>query len=219
MKLGRKWLAAALAALLTLSGCGAHTRGPATNDPTTPTKPAGTTGNLVCVEISRFSGGFVEDGSHAQVRDVAAILVANNTGKFLEMATVTYQVGDRTATFLVTGLPHGKQAWVLEANRLTLSEGDELELTDCQEVYNPNAVTSTNDLTVQRRGNSLTLTNTSGKKLTNVVVYYKDTLEGGIYMGGITYFISFGDLEPGATVTQTKDHFSDTSEIVRFSYQ
>ena len=216
MKQKRMRIALMLAATLLLSGCGATQP---TVSPTEPTNDPGITGNLICVEISRFSGGFVEDGTEAKVQDVAAILVENKTGKFLELATVTYKVGDRTATFRVTGLPSGKQAWVLESNRMTLSDGDELVLKDCQESYNPNAMLTTEDITVSRQGNSLTLTNVSGRKLSNVAVYYKNTLKDGTYMGGITYMVAFGDLESGASVTQIKDHFGDSSEIVRYSYQ
>lgn len=217
MKRCKKWISIVLALMLLLSGCSNRGAGDPTTDTTAPgTRPAG---NLICVEISRFSGGFVEDGSDTQVQDVAAILVANNTGKFLELATVTYQVGDRTAVFRVTGLPSGKRAWVLESNRLTLSDGDELVLEDCQETYNPNAILFSDALEVSRQGHSLTLTNISDKRLSNVVVYYKNTLKDGSYMGGITYFISFGDLAPGDSVTKAKDHFGDNSEIVRFSYQ
>lgn len=207
-----KWMACLMAALLLFSGC-AH------QAPAHPTADPGPAGSLNCLEISRFTGGFVEDGSDAPVRDVAAILVANNTGKFLELATVTYKIGDRTATFKVTGLPQGKRAWVLESNRMTLTEGDELVLEDCRETYHSNPVLSTDALAVSRRGQALTLTNTSGRKLTNVAVYYKNTLEDGTYMGGISYLISFGEMEPGASLTRTADHFNDTSEIVRYSFQ
>ena len=201
-----------LVLLLLLSGCAP--KGPAHSD-----DDLGPAGSLNCLEISRFTGGFVEDGSDTQVRDVAAILVVNNTGNFLDLATVTYKVGDRTATFKVTGLPNGKRAWVMESNRLTLGDGDEMVLEDCQETYHPNPVLSTDVLAVSRQGRSLTLTNTSGKKLSNVAVYYKNTLEDGTYLGGISYLISFGDLEPGASVTRSADHFGDNSEIVRYSFQ
>ena len=142
-----------------------------------------------------------------------------SSDSMLELATVTYKVGDRTATFKVTGLPQGKRAWVLESNRMTLTEGDELVLEDCRETYHSNPVLSTDALAVSRRGQALTLTNTSGRKLTNVTVYYKNTLEDGTYMGGISYLISFGEMEPGVSVTRTADHFDDTSEIVRYSFQ
>lgn len=219
MKKRRKWLALMLAIILLLSACVPKGIETPSADPTAATQQPGVTGNLICVEISRFNGYFVEDGKDEKVQNVAAILVANNTGKFLEMATITYKVGDRTATFLVTGLPSGKRAWVLEKNRMTLSDADELVLEDCQETYTPNAILTTKDLSVSRQGKSLTLTNTTDRKLSNVAVYYKNTLEDGTFMGGITYLVPFGDLEPGASVTKIKDHFSDASEIVRFSYQ
>lgn len=208
-----------LALLLTLSGCRMQAPTLSPTEPVTePTQPA-PTGNLICVEISRFNGGFVEDGSGKKVQDVAAILVANNTGKFLELATVTYKVGDRTATFKVTGLPSGRRAWVLESSGMSIKEGDELILEDCEETYNPNAIETSDLLSVSRQGKSLTLTNTSDKTLSNVVVYFKNTLEDDTFMGGITYYMVFGDMAPGATFTQTKDHFGNSSEIVRFTYQ
>lgn len=221
MGLKRKWMACILALALALCGCGeAPDSPPSTEDATQPTTPKAT-GNLICVEISRFNGDFVEDGTDERVQDVAAILVANNTGKFLELATVTYQVGDRTATFLVTGLPSGRRAWVLESNRMSITEGDELVLEECKDTYNPNAMETTDALAVSRQGKSLTVTNVSGKTLNNVVVYYKNTVsaEDTTFLGGITYYIVYGKMEPGDTLTQSKDHFGATSEIVRYSYQ
>ena len=210
----RKYIASCLALLL-LSGCSVH--GEAPQQTTAPS--SSTNGGLVCEEISRFSGAFVEDGKDQQVKDVAAILVVNQTEQFLDLATVTYQVGDRTATFQITGLPAGRKAWVMESNRLTLKDGDELVLKDCVESYRPDPIVTSDALSVSRQGQYLTLTNTSDSKLVNVAVYYKNTLEDGTFLGGITYVMAFGDMEPGATKTIGKDHFDQTSEILRFSYQ
>lgn len=176
-------------------------------------------GDLVCIEISRFSGRFVEDGSDEPVKDVAAILVENNTGKFVELATATYRVGDRIATFRITGLPAGERAWVLEQNRMTLTEGEKLVYEDCQITYNANAIQSTSDLAVTRQGGALIIENKSGRPLKNVCVYYKNRLEDGAFMGGIAYLINFADLEPGESASRTVSHFVDRSVIVRFSYQ
>ena len=210
----RKYIASFLALLL-LSGCSVN--GEAPQQTTAPSSSIN--GGLVCEEISRFSGAFVEDGKDQQVKDVAAILVVNQTEQFLDLATVTYQVGDRTATFQITGLPAGRKAWVMESNRLTLKDGDELVLKDCVESYRPDPIVTSDALSVSRQGQYLTLTNTSDSKLVNVAVYYKNTLEDGTFLGGITYVMAFGDMEPGATKTIGKDHFDQTSEILRFSYQ
>ena len=206
-------VSACLAVLLMLSGCSEP------QQPEETTAPTQIVGDLICVEISRFSGTFVEDGTDTQVTDVAAILVANETGKFLDLATVTYTVGDQTATFQITGLPAGERAWVLEKNRMTISEGDELVFEDCQTSYNANPVLSTDDLAVTRNGNSLTVENKSGQTLKNVCVYYKNRMDDGTFLGGITYLISFGDMAPGETVQRTAGHFGDRSAIVRYSYQ
>ena len=218
MKNRRKWLALCLAAVLLLTGCANAAEGGNATDPQATTSPP-VTGNLICVEISRFSGSYVEDGKDQQVRDVAAILVGNNTGKFVDLAIVSYRVGNRTLEFRVTGLPAGRKVWVLESKGQVLKDGDELELLDCQESYNANPITSTDDLTVVRQGKTLQVTNSSGKKLSNVVVYYKNTLEDGTFLGGITYVMNFGEMESGATASRSADHFNETSEIVRFSYQ
>lgn len=215
----KKILCACLAAVLMMSGCthqGLQNNGSPTEESTEAVTPIQ---DLVCLEISRFSGGFVEDGTYEQVKDVAAILVANDTDKYLDLATVTYKVGERTATFRITGLPARGMVWVLEKDRLTLSPEDQLVLEDCQMTYNSNAMTSTRDLTVTREGNSFVVKNVSDKKLKNVCIYYKNTLESGIYMGGITFLMNFGDMEPGAEIRRASAHLGDNSRIVRYGYQ
>jgi Fe-S cluster assembly iron-binding protein IscA len=215
MNLRNRILFLCLAVAVMLSGCVAAPE--TTTEAPVPTYTLG--GDLICVEVSRFSGSFVEDGSDAKVTDVAAILVENRTGKFLELGTVTYKVGDRTATFKITGLPTGERAWVLEKNRMTIGEGDELVFDDCQTTYHPDPVRTTDDLAVRREGNSLTVENKSGRTLQNVCVYYKNRMEDGTFLGGITYLIKFGQMEPGAVLQRATSHFGDESEIVRFSYQ
>lgn len=214
-----------LAAVLALSGCAESQKQQedTTELSTVETEPTQAAtepvDNLVCLDISRFTGGYVEDGSYEQVKDVAAILVSNETNRFLELATVTYMVGERTATFRITGLPAGGKVWVLEQNRMTLSDGDELVFLDCESSYNSNAIVATGDLSVSREGNNLTVTNVSGKTLKNVCVYYKNKLASDVFMGGITFMVVFGELEPGATLTRASAHLGDNSQIVRYSYQ
>ena len=206
-----------LAAALMLTACNLEGGSADPQNPTRDTKPLDS--SLRCVEISRFTGTFVEDGSDRQVSDVAAILVANNTGKFVDLATITYHVGDRIATFKVTGLAYGEQAWVMEQNAMQLKPSDELVFNDCVISYHPDPVLNSQDLAVSRSGNSLTLTNQTGETLVNVCVYYKNRMDDGAFLGGITYQMIFETLEPGQNLTLSRDHFQDNSVIVRFSYQ
>lgn len=215
----KKMICACLAAVLMLSGCAGQGTQKNSNPTGESTEAVPPIKDLVCLEISRFSGGFVEDGTYEQVRDVAAILVANDTDKYLDLATVTYKVGERTATFRITGLPAGGMVWVLEKDRLVLAPEDQLVLRDCQTVYNANAITSTRDLKVTREGNAYIVKNVSGKTLKNVCIYYKNTLESGVFLGGITFLMNFGDMEPGAEIKRASAHLGDNSNIVRYGYQ
>lgn len=198
---------------LTLTGCTPTQPEP---EPTPTAKPSG---DLTCLEISRFTGSFVEDGTDEAVTDVAAILVANDTGQFLDLATVTYTVGTRTATFLVSGLPPGQRAWVLEKDRMTIAEGDKLVFEDCQTSFNSGAMLTTDALALTRKGNTVTVENLTESTLTNVCIYYKNKLEDGTFLGGITYLMSFEDLPPGGTAQSSAGHFGDNSVIVRYGHQ
>ena len=177
------------------------------------------TEELVCLQFSRYSGAFVEDGSDEAVSNVAAMLVANTGSEFLDLATVTYDAGGQTATFVVTGLPPGEKAWVLESNRMILADGIEFRLRDCATTFRPDAVTQTDLLSVTPQGDTLTVENTSDRTLENVCVYYKVYHTDGNYLGGITYMLSFGTLKPGESARKQSVHYGEDARIVRFSYQ
>lgn len=226
MEMGKKTLAVLLALGLLLCGCTKDGDPQATTAASTQTtaasnstQPKPVSGNLICEEISRYTGSFVEDGSGRPVQDVAAIRVANNTGKYLEVAKIIYKVGDRKAEFVVTGLPAGGKVWIMESNALTLQDGDELVLDEITDTYNTKAITATGDIAVTRQGKALTLTNKTSRTLKNVVVYYKHTQKDGTFFGGITYVIPFDNLEPGASMTKSADHFGENATIVRFAYE
>ena len=208
-----RWLALVMAGLLFLSGCsgGGEDR---------PTAQVGDFGGLVCMEYSRYTGSFPEDGSGRAVENVAAILVHNSSGRFLDYATVEAQVGSEIGTFYVTGLPPGGTAWVLEKNGLTLTPEETFLARDCEDYFfRDDAVMQTDDLSVSAEGNAVTVTNRSDKTLQNVCIYYKTVHEDGRYFGGITYLLSFDTLGPGQTLTKQSSHYGSSSQIVRYSYQ
>lgn len=177
-------------------------------------------GGLVCLEYSRYTGPFPEDGTLREVENVAAILVRNSSDQFLDIATVQCRVGTQIGTFKVTGLPPGGTAWVLEETAMTLTPEEEFSAFECEDYYfKEDAVITTDQVTVTASGNTLTATNKSGKTLENVCVYYKTVHEDGFYFGGITYLLDFGTLAPGEQVSKQSAHFSESSRIVRYSFQ
>lgn len=209
-----RWLTLVLAGLMFLSGCSGGTDPPA-SEPT-----VGNFGGLVCLEYSRFTGSFPEDGSGRQVSNVAALRVLNSSDQFLDYAVVECKVGDRDGTFEIKGLPPGGIVWVMEKDALSLSEGDPFYATKCDDyVFRPDAIMSTDRLSVTADGDTLTVTNRSDKTLENVCVYYKSARPDGDYLGGISYMLGFGTLAPGDSARKQSGHFGEGSKIVRYSFQ
>ena len=180
------------------------------------------TGNktLEGTKFSSFSGEYVEDGSGVPVEKVAAILVTNKSDSFLDLATLEYEIDGKKATFVVSGLPAGKSAWVLEKNKMTVTEQSSYKYIDRNTSFKDGVVDKTDKISISSEGDTLTAVNNTDKKLEGVFVYYKALHTDGNYFGGITYMIEFGDLEPGEKVTKLAGHYEkDTTEIVRIGWK
>lgn len=202
-----------MAGLLFLSGCTGS--GPGEDGP-----KVQNFGGLVCLEYSRYSGPFPEDGSGRTVESVAAMKVHNSSDQFLDYATVEAQIGTHVGTFQITGLPPGGTAWVLEQGGMTLTAEDVFRATKCDDYFfRPDAVITTDKLRTKADGSTLTVTNESKQTLQNVCVYYKTVHADGNYFGGITFMLNLGTLEPGQSASKQSSHFGEDSKIVRYSFQ
>lgn len=225
--LPKKFIRTAVALLLmvstvvTLAGCSGNTSEQSTEAATSAlvNESPPSSADLYCHEFVAYSGVFVEDGKNTEVTDVAAILVENRSKIFLDRATIKYKYGDEIATFVVAGLPAGKKCWVLEARKMVLDGKHEFVFEDCVSAFKDDAVLDTDKISVETKDNCITVKNTSMKDLKNVCVYYKNTYDDGNYLGGIAYMMVFDSLKPGESFTKESAHFSEASEIVRYSFQ
>ena len=177
-------------------------------------------GDITCDRFGNFSGVYVEDGSDVPIENVAAALITNQTDSYLEYASLTVDIGGKTAVFVVTGLPAHKSAWVLEKNKMSLGSPSSFTLADCTSSFRDDVVSENDKIDIFSDGNNLTVSNKSSKTLKNFSVYYRNLHTDGNFLGGITYMVSFGDIESGASAQSVAGHFSpDSSEIVRISWQ
>lgn len=207
-----------LAVLMLLSGCAGGDS--AATAPTVPGVDRLSEHDLVCVEYSSFTGAYPEDGTGRQVENVAAMLIRNDSGIFLDYAIVVCDIGSDTGTFKVTGLPAGAAVWVMEQNGKTLAPEDRFAISECKEyVFRSDAIQQTDKLSVATNGNTLTVTNKSKETLENVCIYYKTVHSDGNFFGGITYMLGFDTLAPGETAQKQSSHFGADAKIVRYSFQ
>ena len=177
-------------------------------------------GDLSCDQFGIFSGQFLEDGRDELVKNVAAVLVTNRTDRFLDFATLTFDIDGQTATFILSGLPAGRSAWVMEATRMTATSSSVFTYQNCVNSFRDDVTASTDKVTISSDGNMLTAVNNTSETLKDVFVYYRTLHTDGNFLGGITYRADFGTLEPGASVETMAGHFNkETSEIVRVGWR
>lgn len=174
---------------------------------------------LICEDIGLFSGAFVEDGSDEPVENVAALLITNGSSQYLDLAKLTYDIDGREAVFLVTGLPAGTSAWVLEHSRMTASAQSQFHHKDTVTSFRENAVTTLEGVELEFNGTMLKVTNTTDKTFQELTIYYKVFHDDGNYLGGIAYMVTFGDLAPGQSAEKIAGHFHlEKAQIVRIGY-
>ncbi len=193
------------------------------DQPTMPTEPMPEVEieavQISCDRYSRFSGQFMEDGRDELVDNVAAMLVTNLSDQFLDVATISYLIDGKEATFVATGLPAGTSAWVLESSRMTIPSKAEFTYVYVTTGFREGVTATTDKVTITASGNMLTAVNNTGTTLKGVYAYYKVRHSDGNFLGGITYLADFGDLEPGVPVETLAGHFSSNAQIVRIGWQ
>lgn len=194
---------------------------PSTNDSVTSPLPQNTdTGDIAINEFGSFSGEYVEDGSNIPVENVAAVRITNRTDRFLEYAQITLMISGKKATFIVSALPPRRSAWVLEANKMTITEAENFEYIDSITSYKDNIISETDKIKLSFNGNLLKAANTTQSTLKNVTVYYRTLHSDGRFLGGITYKVTFGTLPPGESIEKIAGHYKmESSEIVRIDWQ
>lgn len=175
---------------------------------------------LAYSNFSSFSGLYVEDGSDVPVENVAAMLVTNQSEDFLDLATVEYEIDGKAAVFVVTGLPPGRSAWVMEKNKMTIAADADFKYVKKTTAFKDGVIAETDKISLFAEGNMLTAVNNTDEKLEGVFVYYKTLHTDGNYLGGITYKTTFGDLEPGEKKTELAGHYDKgKTEIVRIGWK
>jgi hypothetical protein len=174
---------------------------------------------LYCQKVAIYSGQFVEDMTDRKIENAAVVLITNRSERYLDIAILSCKINGKDAEFKVTGLPAGKSAWVLESSGMQISENPEITFVDSVVAHRDGVVSQPEEVSVSSQGNSLKATNQSDRTLYNVYVYYKVLHTDGNYLGGITYGVGFGDLEPGQSAESLAGHYIEgKTQIIRMSW-
>lgn len=168
---------------------------------------------LVVKGITGYEGPYVEDGTDEEVTDVAALTVYNAGEKRIGEAVITVKTEQESMCFVLTELPAGEAAIVLEQER---KQWVPQRLLDWQASY---VQTKVEQAAVEVRvlaDGYLEISNLMEVPLQSITLLHKTWSEvfGG-YLGGITYRTRIEALQPGQLLLIKPDHFApNVSRII-----
>lgn len=164
--------------------------------------------NLTAEVVAQYAGSFLEDGSDAATGNVTAMVITNNSDQMLQVGIVTFQVNDtETAEFMVTDLPAGASALVMESNQRQFNPDDDFSYGQVATSYIDSPSLESDKFDILQEDGKLTLVNKTQQSYGQVYVYYKYVQLGGAYLGGITYRVPFNDVPANGQVESVAGHF------------
>ena len=171
---------------------------------------------LTIHRLAPYNGMFVEDGTNANVENVAMLLVSNDSDYPIEYASIAVQYGGETLTFDISALPKGEKMVVQEKTGKSIPDG-KAQAAKALVVRRATMEMSRDQVEVVDNGdNTLTIRNVSGKLLPTVRVFYKYYMEDeDVFVGGIAFTVRITRLDADASVTIQPSHYaSATGRVV-----
>lgn len=172
--------------------------------------------NITIEKMGPYSGMFVEDGSNANIQNVAMLLVKNNGDFPVEYTQIRVVCGQVELLFDISALPAGEKLVVQEKTGKTTLE-DKATAVSALVVQQADMEMSRDKVRVTDNGdNTLTIQNLTNETISTVRVFYKYYMKNeGIYVGGIAFTVRITRLAPSASVTVQPSHYtSQTSQVV-----
>ncbi len=170
---------------------------------------------IVIESIGSFVGPYVEDASDEEVENVAAMIITNTSDKMIQYSALSFDVkSGEPLNFVITNLPANTSAIVLEKNRKYFEGNETITYSGNITAYMERDMHSS-EVVASASDNLISLTNNSDKTIDTAYVYYKIYIDGGAYLGGITYRAKIENIAPGETRTQGASHyFTSNSQVL-----
>lgn len=172
--------------------------------------------DLTIEKMEPYNGMFVEDGSNANIKNVAMLLVKNNGDFPVEYAQIRVVCGQEELLFDISALPAGEKLVVQEKTGKTISEGKATSAS-AMVVQRANMEMSDSKVQIIDNGdNTLTVKNLTNETIPTVRIFYKYYMEDEkLFVGGIAFTVRISRLGAEASVTIQPSHYtSQTSRVV-----
>lgn len=186
---------------------------PQTGEPEKLTFPCVVPGyDLTLEKLAPFDGMYVEDGTNANVTQVAMLMVKNNGDYPIEYAQISVEYGEAQLIFDISALPAGETLVVQEKTRKSVPQGD---VTKAQAlvVQRAEMEMSQEQIRVTDNGdNTITVENLTDQTIPTTRVFYKYFMKDeNLFVGGIAFTVRLWNMPAGGKMTIQPAHYNSTT--------
>lgn len=172
--------------------------------------------DLTIEKMAPYNGMFVEDGSNANIENVAMLLVKNNGDFPVEYTQIRVVCGQEELLFDISALPAGEKLVVQEKTGKTILASDATSASALVVQRADMEMSESKVQVIDNGDNTLTVKNLTNETISTVRVFYKYYMENEqLFVGGIAFTVRISRLGAGASVTVQPSHYtSQTSRVV-----
>lgn len=171
--------------------------------------------HLIIQDIYNYSGYYIEDGTEAEVENIAVIEVKNTAQSAMEYGEIHLKTGGDTLSFHVSLLPAGETAIVMEADKKAYDPEGSYTYEGSKTAYLSKLNKMEDKIKIENDSTgTVKIVNISEKTLPEVRIFYKNQLESGEFIGGIAYTAKINDLKAGESKSVQPSHFDPECGVI-----
>jgi hypothetical protein len=172
--------------------------------------------DLTIEKMAPYNGMFVEDGSNANIENVAMLLVKNNGDFPVEYTQIRVVCGQEELLFDISALPAGEKLVVQEKTGKTILASDATSASALVVQRADMEMSESKVQVIDNGDNTLTVKNLTNETIPTIRVFYKYYMENEqLFVGGIAFTVRISRLGAGASVTVQPSHYtSQNSRVV-----
>lgn len=170
---------------------------------------------LEVVSVGKYTGVYTDSGANADVENIIALVVSNTSGKIISYSSFTFEYAkDKTCTFNATNLPNNQSVLVFpNTEAIAYEDVKKLECTESMSVPT-DSLPMVEGVGVDYKDGEFIVTNQTNDDLGDVYIIYKNTIEGNVYLGGITYSAEVFDLKGYETRKVPAENFNEETSVI-----
>ena len=180
-------------------------------------------GPLKVTAVGRYTGAYVEDGTDEKVTDVLALIVENTGDSWVEYAELTMDCGGETARFVLSVLPAGSSALLMEMSRMTYAPGTDYSVKGEAKAaeLNTGVMDFSGEFVLYPDDGVINVENVSGEDHPETVAVCYKNHRNGLYIGGICYRARFENgIAAGEIAQSIQTHYTNEDSVILFmSYE